>query len=293
MSRLNYHHLYYFWQVAKIGNLTKAAEALYISQSALSAQIKLLEESIGNQLFTRQSRKLILTDIGNTAFSYAESIFSKGGELEALLKKGLQTENQVIRIGVLSTMSRNFVEEFIKPLMNNPKVKLIIAARGQTDLLNELANHQFDLVLTNIEVRGTHKQQWQCQLLTKQPICVIGSPGLKLGKNFNDDYNMVDWVLPVSGSPIRAAFDGFCAKYQFQPNIVGEADDMAMLRLLARDSKALAVMPDVVVKDEIAAGSLTAYMTLPNIFENFYAVTVKKHLANRMVSELIKNFTGS
>ncbi len=292
MSRLNYHHLYYFWQVAKIGNLTKAAEALYISQSALSAQIKLLEESIGNQLFTRQSRKLILTDIGNTAFSYAESIFSKGHELEALLKKGLQTENQVIRIGVLSTMSRNFVEEFIKPLMNNPRVKLIIAARGQTDLLNELANYQFDLVLTNIEVRGTHKQLWQCQLLTKQPICVIGSPGLKLSKNFIDDYNMVNWVLPVSGSPIRAAFDGFCAKYQFQPNIVGEADDMAMLRLLARDSKALAVMPDVVVKDEIIAGSLTVYMTLPNIFENFYAVTVKKHLANRLVSELIRNFTG-
>jgi len=278
--------------VAKIGNLTKAAEALYISQSALSAQIKLLEESIGNQLFTRQSRKLILTDIGNTAFSYAESIFSKGHELEALLKKGLQTENQVIRIGVLSTMSRNFVEEFIKPLMNNPRVKLIIAARGQTDLLNELANYQFDLVLTNIEVRGTHKQLWQCQLLTKQPICVIGSPGLKLSKNFIDDYNMVNWVLPVSGSPIRAAFDGFCAKYQFQPNIVGEADDMAMLRLLARDSKALAVMPDVVVKDEIIAGSLTVYMTLPNIFENFYAVTVKKHLANRLVSELIRNFTG-
>lgn len=292
MSRLNYHHLNYFWHVAKIGNLTKAAEALYISQSALSAQIKLLEESIGNQLFTRQSRKLILTDVGNIAFSYAESIFSKGDELEALLKKGVQTENQVVRIGVLSTMSRNFVEVFINPLMNNPNIKLIIAARGQADLLNELANHQFDLVLTNIEVRGTHKQLWQCQLLTQQPICVIGPPGLELSKHFSDDYNAVDWVLPVSGSPIRSAFDGFCAQYQFHPNIVGEADDMAMLRLLARDSKALAVMPDVVVKDEIAAGSLTAYMTLPNIFENFYAVTVKRHLANKAVSDLIRNFTG-
>lgn len=291
MSRLNYHHLNYFWHVAKIGNLTKAAEALYISQSALSAQIKQLEESIGSQLFTRQSRKLILTDVGNIAFSYAESIFSKGDELEALLKKGVQTENQVIRIGVLSTMSRNFIESFIAPVMNDPKVKLIIAARGQTNLLNELANHQFDLVLTNIEVRGTHKQLWQCQLLTKQPISVIGAPGLKLGKHFNDDYNRVDWVLPASTSPIRAAFDGFCARHQFHPNIVGEADDMAMLRLLARDSKALAVMPDVVVRDEISAGSLTSYMTLPNIFENFYAVTVKKHLANKLVTALIGNFT--
>lgn len=290
MSRLNYHHLHYFWHVAKIGNLTKAAEALYISQSALSAQIKQLEESIGSQLFTRQSRKLILTDIGSITFSYAESIFSKGDELEALLKKGLQTEHQVVRIGVLSTMSRNFVESFIQPLMNNPKVKLVIAARGQTDLLNELANHQIDLALTNMDVRGTHKQLWQCQLLSQQPVCVIGAPGLPLGKHFNDDYNTVDWVLPVSGNPIRSAFDGFCAHYQFQPNIVGEADDMAMLRLLARDSKALAVMPDVVVKDEILAGSLTSYLTLPNIFENYYAVTVKKHLSNQLVSELIRTF---
>lgn len=290
MAKLNYHHLNYFWHVAKIGNLTKAAEALHISQSALSVQIKLLEESIGNQLFTRQNRKLLLTDAGNITFSYAESIFNIGDELEAMLKNGLHKESQTLKIGMLSTMSRNFVEVFVKPLMNNPKVKLNIAARGQTNLLTELANHQFDLVLTNIEVRGTNKQLWQCQLLVQQPISVIGAPGLKLSKKFNDDYKSLDWILPAPGTPIRSAFDGLCAQYQFQPNVVGEADDMAMLRLLARDSNALAVMPDVVVKDEISAGTLTAYMTLPNINENFYAVTVKKHLANTLVSELIKDF---
>jgi len=291
MSRLNYHHLHYFWYVAKIGNLTKAAQLLHVSQSALSAQIKQLEDSIENQLFKRQNRKLILTDVGSVTFSYAESIFNQGEELEALLKKGIQNDFQVIRIGMLSTMSRNFVEEFVNPLMNNPKVKLVIAARGQTNLLNQLSNHEFDVVLTNIEVRGTNKQMWQCQLLTQQPISIIGAPGRQLSKKFNNDYHSVDWVLPLTGSPIRSAFDGLCAQYQFQPNIVGEADDMAMLRLLARDSNALAVMPEVVVKDEISAGKLTSYMTLPNIHENFYAVTVKKHLPNQLVLELIRNFS--
>lgn len=292
MSRLNYHHLNYFWHVAKIGNLTKAAESLHVSQSALSAQIMHLEESIGYQLFTRQNRKLVLTDVGNTTFSYAESIFSKGEELEAFLKNGVQTEFQVIRIGMLSTMSRNFVEAFLKPLMNNSKVKLIVAAQGQTNLLYQLSNHEFDMVLTNIEVRGTNKQLWQCQLLTQQPVSIIGKPGLKLSKAFNEHYRLVDWVLPVSGSPIRSAFEALCAQYQFQPNILAEADDMAMLRLLARDSHALAVMPEVVVKDELAAGELTSYMVLPNIYENFYAVTVKKHLPSTLVSELIRNFTS-
>lgn len=292
MPRLNYHHLNYFWHVAKIGSLTKAAETLHVSQSALSAQIMHLEESIGFQLFTRQNRKLVLTDVGNITFSYAESIFNKGEELEAFLKNGDQTEFQAIRIGMLSTMSRNFVAVLLKPLMNNSKVKLIVAAQGQTNLLYQLSNHEFDVVLTNIEVRGTNKQLWQCQLLTQHPVSVIGKPGLKLSKVFNDQYKLLDWVLPVSGSPIRSAFEALCAQYQFQPNILAEADDMAMLRLLARDSDALAVMPEVVVKDEIAAGKLTSYMVLPNIFENFYAVTVKKQLPSKLVSELIKNFTS-
>ena len=155
MSRLNYHHLHYFWHVAKIGNLTKAAQMLHVSQSALSAQIKQLEESLENQLFIRQNRKLVLTDVGSVAFSYAESIFNQGEELEALLRKGIQNDVQEVRIGMLSTMSRNFVEEFVSPLMNNPKVKLVIAARGQTNLLTQLSNHEFDVVLTNMEVRGT------------------------------------------------------------------------------------------------------------------------------------------
>jgi LysR family transcriptional activator of nhaA len=290
MAKLNYHHLNYFWHVAKIGNLTKTAEMLHVSQSALSAQIKLLEDSLGNQLFTREKRKLILTDVGKVTFSYAESIFNLGTELEAMLTKGHQTEDQTIRIGMLSTMSRNFVEAFVKPLMNNPKIKLMIFAKGQTNLLNDLSNYELDLILTNIEVRGTAKQSWQCQLLTKQPICVIGHPGLDLGKHFNEQYSKVDWILPLSGSPIRAAFDGLCAQYQFQPNIFGEADDMAMMRLLTRDAKALAVMPSVVVKDEIASGNLTAYTTLPNIFENFYVVTVRKHQFNALVSQLISDF---
>lgn len=290
MSKLNYGHLNYFWHVAKVGNLTKAAEMLHISQSALSVQIKLLEESIGSQLFKRQNRRLILTDIGSITFSYAESIFTIGHELEMLFKKGLPAESQSIRIGMLSTMSRNFVDDFLKGCMNNPSVKLSIAARGQTNLLNELANHQIDLALTNVEVRGSSKQLWQCQLLAQQPVSVIGPPGMQLGRKFNQDYKSAVWVLPALGTTVRSAFDGFCAQNQFQPNIVGEADDMAMLRLLARDTKALAVMPDVVVKDEISAGSLICYMTLPNIFENFYAITIKKHFTNQLIAELIKNY---
>ena len=241
-------------------------------------------------LFTREGRKLVLTESGRRTLVYAEEIFSKGEELELLLTKGITPEKQSLRIGTLSTMSRNFIESFIEPLIKRDDVTYSLHARRQANLLNDLSNHQFDMALTNIEVLGSDQQLWRCQLLARQPVSVIGPPGLKLGKKFNHRYVNQRWILPVSGTPIRSAFDGFCAQYQFRPNISAEADDMPMLRLLARDSGALALMPDVVVKDELLSGKLVHYMTIPNVFENFYAVTVKSHFPNDLINELLSVF---
>lgn len=290
MNRLNYHHLQYFWHVAKVGNLTKVAEKLHISQSALSAQIKQLEESLDCQLFLRQGRKLVLTEMGNVAFSYAESIFNKGNELENLLRKGMESENKIVRIGVLSTMSRNFIESFVEPVLNNSNFKLEIYASGQSTLLNSLTNHQLDLALTNIEVRGNADQLWECILLNRQPISVIGPEGFDIKSVFSNKYQEYNWILPSAESPIRAAFDGLCALHQMEPRIIAEANDMAMLRLLARDSRALTVMPEVVVKDELRNGTLKAYAQLPEVYENFYAVTVKKHFRKYEINNLINKF---
>ena len=288
MARLNYHHLYYFWRVARHGNLTSTAKLLHISQSALSSQIKQLEDSMNVTLFLRQGRKLVLTEAGQRTMTYADDIFSKGEELENLLTKGADLANQSLRIGMLSTMSRNFIESFIAPLQGREDVKYSLHARGQVNLLNDLANHQFDLALTNIEVRGSDEQFWQCRLIARQEVAVIGPPGIDIDRYYSDKYQKQRWVLPVNESPIRAGFDGFCAVHQLKPDILAEADDMAMLRLLARDNKALTVLPDVVVQDELAAGKLIHYMTLPAVYENFYAVTVKRQFQPQIIQELMK-----
>lgn len=290
MAKLNYHHLYYFWRVAKAGNLTETAKNLHVSQSALSSQIKQLESTMDVKLFTREGRRLVLTESGRRILAYAEEIFSKGEELELLLSKGVTPEKQSLSIGTLSTMSRNFIESFIEPLIKRDDVSYSLHSRRQSNLLNELSNHQFDMALTNIEVMGSDQQLWRTQLLARQPVSIIGPPGLKLGKRFNQRYVTQRWLLPVTDTPIRTAFDGFCAQYQFRPNIVAEADDMPMLRLLARDSGAIAVMPDVVVKDELLSGKLVHYMTIPNLYENFYAVTLKSHYPNELINELLHDF---
>jgi LysR family transcriptional activator of nhaA len=288
MSRLNYHHLHYFWRVATLGNLTEAARQLHVSQSALSAQIRALEESMDTQLFERSGRRLRLTATGQRVLGYANDIFSRGEELESLLRHGIEPEYQQLRIGVLSTMSRNFIEGFIAPLISQPKVRFSLHARGMDNLLNGLATHQFDLILTNSNVAAEGQETlWQSQLLARQPLAVVGPPEQKPAAEFPQGYEGRRWVLPASGTELRSAFDGFCSRWNYEPDVQAEADDMAMLRLLARDTGALTVLPTVVVKDEIAQGTLLEFMTLPNVFESFYAVTVKRQFVSPVLTGLL------
>jgi LysR family transcriptional activator of nhaA len=288
MSRLNYHHLHYFWRVATLGNLTEAARQLHVSQSALSAQIRALEESMDTQLFERSGRRLRLTATGQRVLGYANDIFSRGEELESLLRHGIEPEYQQLRIGVLSTMSRNFIEGFIAPLINQPKVRFSLHARGMDNLLNGLATHQFDLILTNSNVAAEGQETlWQSQLLARQPLAVVGPPEQKPAAEFPQGYEGRRWVLPASGTELRSAFDGFCSRWNYEPDVQAEADDMAMLRLLARDTGALTVLPTVVVRDEIAQGTLQEFMTLPNVFESFYAVTVKRQFVSPVLTGLL------
>ena len=294
MSRLNYHHLYYFWRVATEGNLTRVARNLHISQSALSAQIRQLEEVMAVQLFDRRGRSLVLTEAGKRVLGYAQDIFTKGQELEALLSEGVEPEAQTVRIGVLSTMSRNFIETFISPLLDQQRVPFSLHTRGFTNLLDGLAKHQFDVVLSNINIAsnsgvgGSDESLWHSQLLARQPVSVVGPPGRKPSTPFPEGYREFSWVLPANPSEIRNAFEGFCTLKQLQPRVLAEADDMAMLRLLARDSGALAVLPRVVVRDEIQEGLLVEYMTLPNLFENFYAITIKRQFVSNAVTDLLE-----
>lgn len=293
MSRLNYHHLYYFWKVATGGNLTRVAENLHVSQSALSAQIRQLEENLDLTLFERRGRSLVLTEGGQQVLVYAQDIFTRGEELESLLRQGGQSGVQNLRIGVLSTMSRNFVETFISPLLSNTRVTFSLHARGLVDLLDGLGKHQYDLVLSNVNVastthlRGSSEPMWQSQLLARQPVSVVGPPDGRPATEFPEGYRDLPWVLPGSPSEIRTAFHGFCALWQMEPVVQAEADDMAMLRLLARDTGAVAVLPRVVVRDEIQQGKLIEYMALPNLFENFYAITIKRQFVPDIVNELL------
>ena len=287
MARLNYHHLLYFWAVAKEGNLTRAAKSLHVSQSALSVQIRQLEDQLGQALFTREGRILSLTEAGRIALAYAEQIFETGAELVATLKDGHRRERQVLRIGAVATLSRNFQESFIKPLLARPNVELVLQSGSLSDLLIRLGTHTLDLVLSNRPVQGDSDREWRCRRIARQQVSLIGPPRPK-GKTirFPDDLAGFSLLLPSANSDIRTAFDLLCEQLNVRFRVRAEVDDMAMLRVLARDTDAVALLPSVVVRDELRDGRLHEYCVVPNLYENFYAITVKRSYQHPLLKSL-------
>lgn len=284
-SRLNYHHLHYFWAVAKEGNLTRAAGRLRVSQSALSTQVRQLEEQLGQPLFTRQGRSLVLTEAGRIALGYAETIVTAGNELVATLREGRSRERQVVRVGAVSTLSRNFQLGFLSPLLHEQRVGLVLQSGSLADLLSRLQAHTLDLVLANRRVHEDAENPWRCRRIARQQVSLVGPP---LGRRFRfpEDLAGTPLLLPSRDGDIRSAFDLIVEQLGVRLTVAGEADDMAMLRLLAREGDAVALVPAVVVRDELRSGQLEEYCAVPGLYEEFYAITVRRQYQHPLLRAL-------
>ncbi|MEZ5555046.1 LysR family transcriptional regulator [Haliea sp.] len=294
MRQLNFHHLYYFWVVAKEGHLTRAAQQLHVSQSALSSQIKQLQEQLGHELFSRDGRSLRLTEVGHLVLEYAESIFNLGSELLALTESGELQRLQRLRIGSVATLSRNFQENFLRPVIGEAKIKLVIRSASLEELLEQLRVHRLDLILSNRAVAADTSTPWRCQQIAEQSVCIVGPPG-KAAKTFRfpQDLGTLPLLLPGPNSEIRNQFDLLCEQHGVEVDPYAEVEDMAMLRLLARDSGGLAVVPEVVVQDELESGRLQRYCVLDTVVERFYAITAKRHFELVALKTLLERYQNT
>ncbi len=292
---LNYHHLRYFRVIARELSITRAAERLNLSPPALSIQLKQLEESLGQVLFERGRGGLQLTEAGRIAFDYAESIGRTGEELmDVMRNRAPGAARQVLRVGAVATLSRNFQLEFLKPALHRPGVEVVIRSGAQRELLMALHAHEVDLVLSNSPARRDAEKPWHSHLLAEQEVGLVGVPAWKR-KNlrFPDDFHDVPVILPSLESNSRAAFDRLTTAAGIRPRIMAEVDDMAMLRLLAREGEGLALVPPVVVRDEIEDGVLIQTHRLKEIRESFYAITPSRRFPNALVGELVARMTRS
>ncbi len=287
--RINYNHLRYFWFVAHEGNLTRAAKQLHISQSALSVQIKTLSSQLGHQLFEQRGRQLILTEAGRIVLDYADNIIKTGNELLTRLSLEYKRERRIVRIGVIATLSRNFQMQFLTPLLKRKDVEIVVVSGSMLDLFTKLETHQIDVILANTTPLADATSPWVSHLISTQSVSLVGDKKY-LGKKRTLKELLANepLVLPSIESNIRIAFDALIERMGIRPIITAEINDMAMLRLIAREKIGLAVVPPIVVKDELSQGVLHEIKKIPDLKETFYAITLKRQFPNPLLNDLLE-----
>jgi LysR family transcriptional activator of nhaA len=234
---------------------------------------------------------LVLTEAGRITLDHAQRIFRTGDELLGLLHSGHFAERQILRIGAVATLSRNFQQELLRPMMARPNLELVLRSGSLRELLAQLAAHTLDVVLSNLPVQRDADNAIHTHLIAQQPVSLVGKPrkgrAAKQAFVFPDDLRQLPVVVPSAGSELRAAFDLLLDQAGIRPTIMAEVDDMAMLRLFARDSDAVTLVPPVVVRDELRSGALVEYCRIPEVTENFYAITISRQFQNPLIRELL------
>lgn len=285
MAQLNYHHLRYFREVASEGHLGRAAERLNVSQSALSIQIRQLEERLGHAFFDRVGRTLVLTEAGRIALDHADRIFTAGDELLATLDQS-STVTPPLKVGALSTLSRNFQLQFLRPLLASGDSSFVLKSGNTKTLLHDLETLALDVVLTTQTPPSDTGVAFAAQKIAEQEVQIHGHPDRLKHRSLEQLLRTEPLILPTE-SVIRAGFENLMAKLGITPRIAANVDDMAMVRLLARDGAGLAVAPAVVLADEIASGAIATAPFDLGIVEPFFAVTLPRKFPHPALSELL------
>ncbi|OZB40850.1 MAG: LysR family transcriptional regulator [Acidiphilium sp. 34-60-192] len=274
MRNLNFNHLRYFWAVAHEGSLTKAADRMSLSQSA--------------SLFERTGKRLILTEAGRIALDYADEVFKAGDELIGTLRGQPAANRQALRVGALPTLSRNFQLEFLRPLVGRQDVDLIVRSGNLRELLVQLDAHLLDVVLSNSAAPRDARSALRNHRLDEQPVSLVGHPrGRRRAFRFPEDLRTEPVLVPSLESDMRIAFDRIMEQAGIRPTILAEVDDMAMLRLLARERDAVTLVPPIVVRDELEAGTLVELCRIPDVTERFYAIVQTRRFPNPLLTPLL------
>lgn len=286
---LNYHHLQYFRAIVQEGGVTRAAAKLNLSQSTLSAQLKQLEASLGEPLFERQGRRLVLTEAGQVALDYAEAIFRKGDELRAWFSEAHPSGLRSLRIGAISPLSKNLQFEMLRPLILAGEVHVQVVEGEMQDLVERLKRHQIDLLLSNLPPAAADAEQTHTHVLGEMPVYLVGRPPFKIpDQPFPKWLDGIPLILPSQRSAARVEFDAILARAGIRPKVQAEVDDMALLRLLATTGAGLALVPEIGVKFELEEKRLLRIEKIKGLKERFYAITARKSRIHPEILDLIE-----
>lgn len=283
MEWLNYHHLLYFWMVAREGGLVQAGKALRLSHPTLSAQIHALEERLGEKLFVKEGRRLVLTEVGRVTYRYADEIFSLGRELVDAVQGRSSGRPLRLVVGVVDVVPKLIVRRLLEPALALPEpVRLVCREDGFDELLAELSLHNLDIVIADAAVPPGSSVRAFNHLLGQSGVGIFGAPDLarKYRRGFPRSLNGAPMVLPIESMPLRRAIDRWLGGHGVTPRIVVECEDSALLKVFGRDGVGLFPAPLAVESDVVESNGVQRVGLVEGVHERFYAISVERKLKN-------------
>ena len=287
MEWLNYHHLRYFWTVAKEGSLARAAAKLHVSQPSISEQIRELESAFGEKLFQREGRNNKLTDAGQVVFGYAEEIFALGREMLNAVKQRPGAKELRLYVGVADSFPKLVTNEILKPVFSMPQTAHIICREGKMeDLLAQLAAHRLDIVLADEPASSSTNFKTYNHSLgeTGTTFCAEKKLAAKLKRNFPQSLNDAPALLPTENTSLRRALETWFREQKVEPRIVAEFEDLALMKAMAAEGRGFIALPSVAINDVVGHYGFQTIGRAEKCRVQFHAITAERRIAHPAVA---------
>jgi LysR family transcriptional activator of nhaA len=288
-ANVNFRHLYYFWVVAKEGGITQAAKRLNLAIQTISSQLSLLEESVGKALFTQQGRRLVLTEAGRLALSYADQIFLLGEQMQEALSEADSTRTR-LTVGISDSLPKLTAYKLLEATATLDRPVRLVCYEDQFEaLLGELALHKLDVVLTDREVRpGTSLGVFSHQLFESATI-VVGTPALAqvYREAFPRNLNGAPFLLPTRNNALRGKIDEWFDAHGVRPDVVGEFEDNALLNTFGRRGLGLFFAPAVLATEMEEQFGAVLVGRVPQVREQFYAISNERKIQHPAVEAIL------
>jgi LysR family transcriptional activator of nhaA len=286
---INYKHLHYFWMVAKEGGIARASERLHLTPQTISGQLSLLEENLGEALFTRVGRNLELTEFGRMVLRYADEIYSLGGELEEMIHNLPDRRPLVFKVGVADVVPKSIAYRLLAPALQLPQPVRIVCREGALNtLLVELAVHRIDLVIadapvpSDVNVRGFNHPLGDCG------ITFFAAPKLvrKLGKNFPHSLSSAPLLLPSDITMLRGRLLQWFDELHIHPRIVGEFDDSALMKTFGRAGAGVFIAPTPIAAEIEKQYGVKVIGQTDEVRDHFFAISVERKISHPAVATI-------
>ena len=285
----NYHHLHYFWVVAKEGGMARAAERLGMAVQTVSTQVRELERALGHALLKPAGRGLVLTEAGVVAMHQADRIFQLGEQLPAAVRDAASTPGMRLAVGICDGLPKLVVQRLMRPVLSTPQLRLLCHAGEQADLLAELALHRLDVVLADRVPPPNPNLKLYSHALGSSPLAWYAPPAMAAAarRGFPHSLAKVPVLLPTAHAAVRAALDQWFDSQAIRPRVIGEFEDSALLKTFAAGGMGVFAAASLVHDELVARYGVVRVGHCEGVEEHFFAIGTEKKVLHPLVQRLL------